>query len=95
MVKQGHNKQFRKCGAKVTCISMQHVGGSEDMLPSPHPPLAENIFQITCSELVFEASHIFCNCWQTGFWQLLHRSQVTHILAHAAAFQALAQSWSK
>ena len=51
MVKQGHNKQFRKCGAKVTCISMQHVGGSEDMLPSPHPPLAKIFFKLHAQSL--------------------------------------------
>ena len=46
MVKQGHNKPFRKGGAKVTCISMQHVGGSEDMLPSLPPPLLKIFFKL-------------------------------------------------
>ena len=44
MVKQAHNKPFRDGEAKVTCVSMQHVGGSGDMVPSPPPPPSLKIF---------------------------------------------------
>ena len=57
MVKQGLNKPFKYGGAIVMYISMQHVvgGGLGTCSPSPLLPLTKNI---TCSEIVSEASHI-------------------------------------